>query len=115
MNGSKRKNTKIRGIKKTSDSRRSARPPHETIGGMKESPMGIVVDFLCRDTAFDPDTLQVLCRAYDQTLALLGDTGQPSIVKEVIAGRIIALAKKGELDADRMCAEVLNGAFVAVR
>jgi hypothetical protein len=73
--------------------------------------MGIVVELLSRDTAFDPDTLQALCQAYDKTLAQLRDTGQPRIVKEVIAERIIALAKTGERNPDRLCAEALGDTF----
>ena len=37
----------------------------------------------------------------------LRDNGQPDIVKEVIARRIISLAQKGERDPDRLCARAL--------
>ena len=73
--------------------------------------MGIALEMSWRDTAFDPDTLQILCQAYDNTLLRLGDSGQPRIVKEVIAERIISLASRGERDPDRLCAEVLSRAL----
>ena len=40
----------------------------------------------------------MLCDAYDKVSKSLHDAGQPDIVKEVIARRIISLAKKGERD-----------------
>ena len=41
---------------------------------------------------------------------VLHDRGQPDIVNEVIAERIISLAKKGERDPDKLC----EGALVAL-
>jgi hypothetical protein len=38
----------------------------------------------------------------------LHDAGQPNIVKEVIAKRIISLARNGERDPDRLCDETLK-------
>ncbi len=72
---------------------------------------------LFRPTAFDPETLSMLCKAYEQThkwlhdngqLHMLHDNGQLHIVNEVIAQRIIALAEKGERDPDRLCAGALT-------
>ncbi len=63
---------------------------------------------LFRATAFDPKTLSMLFEAYDQAHRSLDDSGQPDIVNEVIAQRIIALAEKGERDPDRLCAEALT-------
>lgn len=64
---------------------------------------------LFRDAAFDPETVKTLCAAYDKARASLHDKGQPDIVNEVIARRIIALAKEGERDPDRLCAGALSG------
>ena len=62
------------------------------------------------DTAFDPETVKALCDAYDRACTSLHDRGQPDIVNEVIAERIISLAKKGERDPDKLC----EGALVAL-
>ena len=64
---------------------------------------------LVHSTAFDPETVKALCDAYDKARASLHDTGQPYIVNEVIAQRLISLAKQGERDPDRLCANALIG------
>ena len=64
---------------------------------------------LFHSSAFDPETVKILCDAYDKARALMHDTGQPYIVNEVIAQRIIALAKRGERDQNRLCAIALTG------
>jgi hypothetical protein len=53
---------------------------------------------LFRDTAFDPETLKMLCDAFDRASASLHDDGRPDVVNEVIAARIVALAENGERD-----------------
>jgi len=63
---------------------------------------------LFEDSAFDPETVKSLCHAYDKAQRSLHDRMRhPDIVNEVIAERIIALAKKGERDPDRLCAGAL--------
>ena len=69
--------------------------------------MAPIVD-LFRQTSFDPETIKALCDAYDKALRSLHDAGQPDVVKEVIAQRIIALAKHGERNPDRLCADALS-------
>jgi hypothetical protein len=49
-----------------------------------------------RDTAFDRDTINRLCAAYDHASKALHDRGRPQVVNEIIAKRIIAMAEKGE-------------------
>jgi hypothetical protein len=63
---------------------------------------------LFKSTAFDPETVKVLCEAYDRACKSLHDTGQPYIVNEVIATSIIALAKAGERDPARLCEGALK-------
>ena len=72
--------------------------------------MGKIVRNLFYGTAFDPETVKSLCDAYDRACTSLHDRGQPDIVNEVIAERIISLAKKGERDPDKLC----EGALVAL-
>ena len=68
--------------------------------------MGDIVEFF-RKSDFDPETVELLCDAYDKASRSLDDNGQPDIVKEVIARRIISLAQKGERNPDRLCARAL--------
>ncbi len=77
--------------------------------------MGEVEEFF-HNSAFDPETVKSLCDAYDKACRSLHDNGQPKIVSEVIAlriislakERIISLAKEGERDPDRLCAGALT-------
>ena len=55
--------------------------------------------------AFEPDHLEAMGRAFDQARRALHDKGQP--VQDIIAKKIIALAKTGERNADRMCERAL--------
>ena len=41
--------------------------------------------------------------AFDKVCRSLHDSGQPRFVKEVIAKRIIDLAREGESDPERLC------------
>lgn len=59
------------------------------------------------EAAFDPEAIEALSAAFDKAVADLDKNGQPKIVREVIAKRIIALAREGERDADRLCAGAL--------
>jgi hypothetical protein len=45
---------------------------------------------------------------FDKACRSLHDTGQPGIVKEIIAKRIIALAREGDNDPDHLCETTLK-------
>jgi hypothetical protein len=51
---------------------------------------------------FGPEGIAVISKAYAVALKELRDTGQPQIVREIIAGRIIAAARTGERDPVRL-------------
>ena len=51
----------------------------------------------------------LLIEAYDRALAALRDGGQPDIVQEIIARRIIEAAPRGERNLDRLCDAGLFG------
>lgn len=72
--------------------------------------MAIQVDKLFREAAFDPEEVKILCAAYDMARRSLHDTGQPDLVTEIIAGKIISLARAGERDPAKLC----EGALVAL-
>ena len=42
-------------------------------------------------------------KAFDSVIRELHDSGQSSVAREVIAERIIALARTGERDPDKLC------------
>ena len=52
--------------------------------------------------AFGPEAIGAMSEAYEAALKELQDTGQPKVMHEVIAGRIIAAATFGERDPVRL-------------
>jgi hypothetical protein len=49
-----------------------------------------------------------MVQAYEFVLKELHDRGQPDVVREVIAKRIIELAAIGERDSRRLCTTILS-------
>jgi len=56
-----------------------------------------------KDATFDPEHVKAMGKAFDSIVSGLRDRGQSRVVREVIAERIIALAKTGERDPDKLC------------
>jgi hypothetical protein len=56
----------------------------------------------------DPNVVDVMGRAYTKACKMLHDKGQPLLVQEVIADRIIQMVKTGERDPDRICLRVIT-------
>ena len=56
----------------------------------------------------DPHVIDVMGKAYAKACKMLHDRGQPSIVQEVIAQRIVEIAKTGERNPDLICDRVLT-------
>jgi hypothetical protein len=52
--------------------------------------------------AFGPEAIGAMSEAYEAALKELQDTGQPNVMREVIAGRIIVAATFGERDPVRL-------------
>src|SRR5579871_6633494 len=59
--------------------------------------------------SFEPEALSMLGRAYDLAIANMHDTGQPDAVRDLIADRIMLLARKGERDIHVLCRAALRG------
>jgi hypothetical protein len=57
--------------------------------------MGSIIPFLPRGV-FDDAATKTMGEAFDAACEALHDTGQPELVREVMARRIIASARKGE-------------------
>jgi hypothetical protein len=55
-----------------------------------------------RPGEFDDVATKVMGDAFDAASKELHDRGQPAIVREVLAGRIIDAAKRGERDPTRL-------------
>jgi hypothetical protein len=61
-----------------------------------------------RGAAFDTDATRVMGEAFDHACHFLHDVGQPDLVREIIAKRIIEAARNGERDPDELCARALK-------
>jgi predicted Ser/Thr protein kinase len=71
--------------------------------------MGQVIPFsIPESAAFDDETTAFVVRAYERACAELHDTGQPPVVREVIAKRLIEIAGRGERDIEVLCRVALT-------
>jgi hypothetical protein len=69
--------------------------------------MGSIYQLNIADRTFDPDVTAAVCEAFDRACLALRDTGQPDLVQEVIARRVIEIAARGEHDPTRLCEATL--------
>jgi hypothetical protein len=60
-----------------------------------------------QDAAFDAEMTRIMGEAFDHACASLHDIGQPDLVREVIARRIIEVAQTGERDPIRLSQRAL--------
>lgn len=63
--------------------------------------MASILSFVAKGV-FDDATLHVMGRAFDDACKELDDDGQPLVVQEVMAQRIIAAAHRGERNITRL-------------
>jgi len=63
---------------------------------------------LLREASFDQPEISRMTRAYEAALALLRPKDQTDAVKEVVARKIIEVARTGEHDPSRICARALQ-------
>ena len=63
--------------------------------------MGSILPFVPRGV-FDDATTRIMGEAFDAACKELHDTGQPAVVQEIMAKRIVAAARKGERDVTRL-------------
>lgn len=68
--------------------------------------MSNIIDYIRRPAVFEPEAVSAMGDAYERALASF-DTPPVKTVREVIAGRIISLAQKGERDPALLCLEAL--------
>jgi hypothetical protein len=58
--------------------------------------------------AFDHNATRAMGKAFDRACHSLHDIGQPDLVREIIAKRIIEVARDGERDPDELCVRALK-------
>jgi hypothetical protein len=63
--------------------------------------------FLEPGAKFDPDDLTIMSEAFEAALRRLGPAGKAAKTREVLARRIIAVARRGERDREKMCTQAL--------
>ena len=63
---------------------------------------------LFQDAGFGSETTHLMGVAFDRACRSLHDTGQPALIKEVLATRIIAAARRGVRDPRELCAEAIK-------
>jgi hypothetical protein len=61
------------------------------------------IDYFRNNGCFEPEATEAMGRAFEAVCQL-----KPNVSRELIANRIIELAKRGERDASRLCAQVLG-------
>ena len=57
---------------------------------------------------FDNDTTRVMGEAFDAVMRVLPPTGQPAIVREVVANRVIEIVERGERGREQIARRALN-------
>jgi hypothetical protein len=73
-----------------------------TLSGDKGNRVASILPFIRLRADFDDEATRIMGEAFDAARASLQDIGQPQIVYEIIAKRIIEAAKKGERDPTRL-------------
>jgi len=69
--------------------------------------MGSVVSYF-NGSVFDPQATHAMGEAFDLACSNIGTGGQPEIVKEIMAARIIQAATNGERDPHRLAAKAMD-------
>jgi hypothetical protein len=69
-----------------------------------------VVDILplLNGRSFDSATIRVMERAFNKAIKKLPETGQRALARQVLAERIIDIAKRGERDPDELARRALH-------
>lgn len=70
--------------------------------------MATILQFPLFHSSFGPETLSTLGEAYDRVLANMSEEELRNFVCELMAGRILAAAMKGERDPEQLCKVALR-------
>jgi hypothetical protein len=72
--------------------------------------MAAILQFVRGDASvFDEHATHAMGQAFDAACAELQDGHLSKLVREMMAGRIVAAAKRGERDPQRLCGSALAG------
>ena len=71
--------------------------------------MAEIIQFRPRLTAFAPELASAMGDAYDKAIAALPNGDSGLIVRELLAKRIIRLARRGECDPEHLYSSALSG------
>jgi hypothetical protein len=72
--------------------------------------MGAVLPFSSEDLVFEPEAMQAMAAAFDAACAALKLPDNAARAREVVAVRIIELARRGEQDPIRLSEHVVRDA-----
>ena len=67
------------------------------------------IDPFLPSTFIAADVLAIMRDAFERACKSLDEQGQPVLVQEVVASRIIRMARTGERDPKTLCEEALKG------
>ena len=70
--------------------------------------MASIIPFIRKRSVFDDELTKLMGEAFDAACRGLHDKGQPAIVQEVLAKRIINAARRGERDPKRLLEAALS-------
>ena len=66
--------------------------------------MGQVLPFIRRNGVFAPDVTLAMGEAYDRAIGTVHTNAESqSVIRELIAKRIVRMAQKGVVDRDQLC------------
>jgi hypothetical protein len=68
-----------------------------------------ILQFRPRVNVFAPELTSAMGNAYDKAIAALTTTDSELMVRELLAKRIIRLARRGEFDPEHLCSSALSG------
>jgi hypothetical protein len=71
--------------------------------------MAEILQFRPRLTVFVPELTSAMGDAYDKAIAALPNRDSGLMVHELLAKRIIRLARRGEYDPEHLCSSALSG------
>ena len=74
--------------------------------------MADILPFL-RGQSFDPEMTRIMGDAFNSAARSLHDRGQPAVVQEIIAKRIIDIAATGVRDSEQLARQALKSLGIA--
>ncbi|MGA8319548.1 MAG: hypothetical protein WB774_01690 [Xanthobacteraceae bacterium] len=87
-------------------------------GARRIARMGQILKFIPSNANLDSETVAILGTAFDNAIAALHDTGQPEIVREAIARRIISVRGRGRTRSRaivKCCAGLVKAATLTLQ